>query len=359
MSNYIEYNDKVAFHPGYYIKELVEDSGLTQEDFAKRLNTTPKNISKLINGEQNLSREMALKLSRMLGTSIDYWLNFQKKYDSLLAEFDSAKELEREKEVFKHIDYGYFRENFGLPNLPRKIEEQIKTVREFLNVASLTVLESRDLAVSFRKSSKEPSISNIINSNVMVQIAINEALKTDAPKFNKKKFEKAVEYALSLTAAHNEFYPLVEKAFRDAGVKLVILPNLDNSGINGATKKIGENIMLMVNDRRTYSDTFWFTLFHEIGHIMNGDYGITYDGYDKKESEADLYAKDKLIPKNAYKEFILNNSFTEKSIRKFADEISRDPGIILGRLMKDGLVSYSNSDLSKKLRHKYKVKVCC
>ena len=28
MSNYIEYNDKIAFHPGYYIKEIIEESGL-------------------------------------------------------------------------------------------------------------------------------------------------------------------------------------------------------------------------------------------------------------------------------------------------------------------------------------------
>ena len=51
MSNYIEHNDKIAFHPGYYIKEIVDESGLTQEDFAKRLDTTPKNLSLLIRGE--------------------------------------------------------------------------------------------------------------------------------------------------------------------------------------------------------------------------------------------------------------------------------------------------------------------
>jgi plasmid maintenance system antidote protein VapI len=67
MSNYIEYNDKIAFHPGYYIKELIEESGLTQEDFAKRLATTPKNLSILIRGERSLSIDLAMKLSRMLG----------------------------------------------------------------------------------------------------------------------------------------------------------------------------------------------------------------------------------------------------------------------------------------------------
>lgn len=62
MSNYIQYNDKVAFHPGYYLQEIVENSGLTQEDFAKRLGTTPKNISVLLNGKQSLSIDMATRL---------------------------------------------------------------------------------------------------------------------------------------------------------------------------------------------------------------------------------------------------------------------------------------------------------
>ena len=87
MSNYIEYKDSIAFHPGYYLKEIVDESGLTQEDFAKRLGTTPKNLSILIRGEQSLSIEIASKLSRLLGTSIAYWLNLQQAYDEKRAEF--------------------------------------------------------------------------------------------------------------------------------------------------------------------------------------------------------------------------------------------------------------------------------
>ena len=91
MNNYIEYNDKIAFHPGYYIKEIVDESGLTQEDFAKRLDTTPKNLSLLIRGEQSLSIDIAMKLSRMIGTTVSYWLNLQNSYDALIAEFKSEK----------------------------------------------------------------------------------------------------------------------------------------------------------------------------------------------------------------------------------------------------------------------------
>ena len=355
MSNYIEFNDKMAFHPGYYIKEIVDDSGLTQEEFAFRLDTTPKNLSCLVRGEQSLSIDIATKLSRMLGTSITYWLNLQRTYDALVAEYNSFEMLKAEKNVFKSLDYAYFRDNYDLPDLPRKIDEQIKKVREFLQVSSLTVFQDRDRAVSFRSSVAGLKEVNIIKANMMVQIAMNEALAQKAPKYNKSKFEAMTKYALTLTCNHADFFPLLKKAFFDAGVVFVVLPNLAGSRINGATKKIGSNILLMVNDRRLYSDTFWFTLFHEIGHIINGDYGITFDGEDDtNEDAADRYAEDALIPAEAYHSFVSENRINEYTIRRFAKSINRDPAIVLGRLQNDRIVSYSDA-LTNALRHKYKV----
>ena len=356
MSNYLEYNDTVAFHPGYYIKEIVEESGLTQEDFAKRLDTTPKNLSLLIRGEQSLSIDIAMKLSRMIGTSVNYWLNLQNAYDALIAEFKSQEELIEERKVFDFFDYKYFRENYGLPDLPRKKDEQIKALREFLNVATLTVFTKRDMAVSFRSSTESLEEASTVKANTMVQIATNKALAVEAPKFNKKKFEEAVQYALTLTKNHNEFYPLIRDAFRESGVVFVIMPNLSGSKINGATKKIGDNIMLMVNDRRFYSASCWFTLFHEIGHIINGDYGISFEKESgEQELAADLFAEDSLIPREQYKDFVASGRFGLNDIIHFADSINRDPGIVLGRLQNDGLVGFDDWTM-KPIKHKYKVK---
>ena len=354
MSNYFEYNDKIAFHPGYYVKEIVDEYGLTQEDFAKRLDTTPKTLSKLINGEQNLSREMALKLSRLLGNSVNYWLNLQSAYDALLTEFESAQEMERERQILDKMDYNYFRDNYGLPDLPRKKEEQIVAVRELLQLSSLNVLSKYDMAASFRSASLEKTTPNIIRSNAMVQIAINEAMQVDAPKFNKQTFTRAAFYALSLTTQHDSFYPLIKEAFRKAGVILIVMPNMKGSKINGATKKINDKIMLMVNDRRLYSDTFWFTLFHEIGHIMNGDFGMSLENSDR-EKKADDYARNQLIPQDEYEEFVHKNpSFDFDIIVDFAKKIDRDPGIVLGRLQNDGLIDYKDTRF-KVLRKQYKV----
>ena len=354
MSNYIEYNDQVAFHPGYYIKEIVDESGLTQEDFAKRLGTTPKNLSVLLKGDQSLSIDMATKLSRMLGTTIAYWLNLQQSFDEKLAEIQSDEELKRERKIFKLIDYKYFRDNFNLPDLPRQVDEQIKCVREFLSVASLTVLEEDNLAVSFRSYSENLSKSNTVNANAMVQIAVNQVLKKNLPRYNKRKFEKAVNFALTQTRNHEGFFPEVQKAFGEAGVALVALPNLKNSGVNGASKRVDGKVMLMVNDRRHYADTFWFTLFHEIGHILNGDLGISFK--DQKEDEADLYAQRTLIPQKQYEAFVHEHHFFDETvIKEFADSIDRDPGIVLGRLLKDGRIPHTDMNLQKKLRHTYNV----
>ena len=358
MSNYIEYKDSLAFHPGYYIEEIVEEMGITQEDFAKRLGTTPKNLSLLIRGKQSLSVDMAMKLSKLLGTSMQYWLNLQNAYDMVLARIRSDEELEREKEVLKLLGYSYFKNNFKLPDLPRMLDKQVIQVRSLLHVASLTVLANRDMAVNFRSSTGELDQKAIAAANAMVQIAANEAIDCKAPQFDKKKFDEAVEFALTQTTNHDGFYPLIRNKFLDAGVVLVVLPNLPGSKTNGATKKIGKSIMMMVNDRRLYSDTFWFTLLHEVGHIVNGDFGISFESETGDiEKAADTYAENKLIEPNAYASFLRRSQgyFTEASIRAFACSINRDPGIVLGRLENDKHIAHNNG--FKSLHRRYQVKM--
>lgn len=91
MSNYTEYNDKVAFHPGYYIEEILGESGLTPDRFANRLGITPDRLRVLIQGNESLSVDIATNLAKMLDTTVAYWLNLQKAYDEKMAEFLSEK----------------------------------------------------------------------------------------------------------------------------------------------------------------------------------------------------------------------------------------------------------------------------
>lgn len=287
MSNYIEYKDKIIYHPGYYIKEIVDDSGLTQEAFARRLNTTPKNLSVLIKGNQSLSIDMAVKLSRMLKTNVETWLNIQKTYDIAVAQIQSEEELIQERKTFKYIDYNYFVKNYDLPK-SANIDEQIKNVREFLNLASINVLKNVDDSINY-KDYNNTNISEIINSNIMIQIGINEVINTKAPGFDRNKLQKTIKQIQNIKEADKNNQ--IKKKLSTIGIVLITIPSIKNTKISGATKKIKNKIMILINEDCTKDDSiFSHILFHEIGHIVNGDYG-NKSHTKVSEEKAEEYAK--------------------------------------------------------------------
>lgn len=198
-----------------------------------------------------------------------------------------------------------------------------------------------------------------MKANILLQIAVNQALQIEAPRYNKIKFHKAIQFALTQTSNHSSFLPEVRQKFLDAGVVLIVLPHLPGSKMNGATKRVDGKIMILIDDRGRYADTFWFTLFHEIGHVLNDDFGISCDVEqdDAAERAADEYAQNVLIPSEQYNEFVRKGTaYTAENIRNFAISIERDPGIVLGRLKKDEYVPYAETELSRELRWRYKVR---
>ena len=77
----VENIDLIAFHPGQYIGELIEDYQMTQKEFAEKLEVSPKAISKLVNGEESISSDLAQKLEKLTNISMKTWLNLQASFD--------------------------------------------------------------------------------------------------------------------------------------------------------------------------------------------------------------------------------------------------------------------------------------
>ena len=82
----VEYKDLIAFHPGQYVEELIEDYNVTQKEFAERLGVSAKTVSKIVNAEESISKETAHKLAKLSGVSMQTWLNLQNAYDVKVAE---------------------------------------------------------------------------------------------------------------------------------------------------------------------------------------------------------------------------------------------------------------------------------
>jgi len=111
--------------------------------------------------------------------------------------------------------------------------------------------------------------------------------------------------------------------------------------LHGATFFDGNKIVVGLTVRGKDADKFWFSLFHELAHIIYGHVGKMEGTTENDEKCADEFAKNTLIPENQYEEFINQNEYTKISITEFANKVSIDVGIVVGRLQKDGYIQYS------------------
>lgn len=88
MTNKIfEYKDLIAFHPGQYLGELIEDYEMTQKEFAESLGVSEMTLSKLVNGEESISNDIARELAKATNILMITWLNLQNAYDVKMAKF--------------------------------------------------------------------------------------------------------------------------------------------------------------------------------------------------------------------------------------------------------------------------------
>ena len=267
--NKIEYEELIAFHPGYYVKNYIEEQGITQEELAKRLQVTPKYVSDLVNGRINLTDEMVLKLSIVFGTSTTMWLNLNQKYIEKKLEIEKRKQLDAECELVRQIDYKFWVE-LGLVKATRVATEKVQELQKYFRVSSLSVLKSEIFLCNTERCLSDVTDINVINANAWVQTAINIGSEEQVEVFDKKRLSAAIPEIRSMTVKHpKEFYPRLKELLASCGVALVLLPNLKNCGVNGAVKWLGrDKVILALNDRRKYADTFWFALFHELGHVL-------------------------------------------------------------------------------------------
>lgn len=353
MSNIEEHKDLLAFHPGIYVKDLIEEYGLTQKEFANRSNLTEKNVSEIVNGKAPVTPETARKLANISGMSFQSWTNLQSSYDEKKKEIESEKELDAQKELLSLINYNKLAEK-GLVPKARQATDKIRELCRLLKIADLRKLLEPDLVTSFRNFPGNPSDKHVINSNILVQIAFNKANETSSPQvFNKAKLEKCINSIRHYTMQPPE--QIQRELFgrlAECGIQLVLVPSIPNGTVNGASRKLSNGgVLIMVNNRNKWSDIFWFTLLHEIGHVLDGDFGMDID--PDKEDAMDGFAREYFIPQADFLAFTEQYNFTKEAICDFAEKMQIHPGIVVGRLQKEEYIAFGQLN---HLRAKYEIK---
>ena len=144
-----------------------------------------------------------------------------------------------------------------------------------------------------------------------------------------------------------QFISKLQEYFSSCGIAFLIAPSFKGAPVQGyiKTSKDGKTTICMTF-RQKRADIFWFTLFHEIAHFINGDSKQKFIDFEStensKELKANLFAQDSLIEKKAYQKFVSEQNFSLNSIKAFSKKQNILPAILIGRLQKEKLLNWGD-----------------
>ena len=328
----------IAIPPGYTIKEQLDDRGLTQKEFALRMELSEKHVSKLINGDVLLTTDVALRLEMVLGIPARFWLNLESIYREKLEKIKLENDMDGDIKIASLFPYQQMVKNGWIGQTTNNCEKVIN-LRKYFEVNRLVLLsENEKLNVLYRRVGENDKSNFALMA--WAQQAKLKSREYNTKSININDLKKNIDKFRKMTREGPEnFCNDLINELSNCGIALVLLPHLNGTFLHGATFYYDNKIVLGLTVRGKDSDKFWFSFFHEIGHIILGH--INNDYYDKMENEADEFARNILIPDEEYNKFVKCGKFKERDIISFADKIEVDYGIVVGRLQKDKIIPFS------------------
>jgi len=335
------YNPNIAIYPGNTLKDLLESVGMTQTDLAERTGLTPKTINEIIQGKNPITPETALKLSAVFGMSPVFWNNLERNYQETLARIERDKKLDNELPFLQKFDC--YKDLAKWKYIPKSKDskEKVLNLLNFFGVSSLDFVQKTH-QVAFRQS-KQNSLSHECLA-AWLRCGEIEGNKIQTKPFDKDKLTNSIEKLRTLTTKKD--VAGIEKDLQEicseSGVAVAFVPYFSNTFVDGATRWLSvDKALIQVSLRGAHIDRFWFTFFHEIGHLLKHgkkDQFIEFEKRDSgelenKEKEADDYASKTLIPDIAFSKFVSSgNALNDEGIVSFAKEINISPAIVAGRI---------------------------
>ncbi len=330
----------IATPPGATIKEQLVDRGMSQKEFSVRMDMSEKHISKLINGEVQLTSDVAMRLEMVLGLPAHFWSNLENIYREKLVKAQAENEMDADLETAQKIPYQEMAKN-GWVQETRNGIERVINLRKFFEVVQLGLIKNPTIqGIACRKlGNSEKSDYALL---AWAQKAKLEARSISTNAINIEKLKALLPEIRKMTCQNPKLFCLTLcDMLATCGIALVFLPHIGGSFLHGATFYDGSKIVIGMTVRGKYADRFWFSLFHEFGHIILGHIGQTDGTTEEDEKKADAFARDSLIPQLAFDAFVQKGNFDKASIISFAENIEIDPGIVVGRLQKERIIPFS------------------
>jgi HTH-type transcriptional regulator/antitoxin HigA len=350
-----------VFPPGRMLARELAARGWTQKELAQVMGRPEQTLSEIINATKRITEESARELAAALGTSPELWLSLESAYRLQQARDDEEERvIARRSRLYQLAPIGELVRR-GWLSSSKDVTALERNVCAFLGMPS---------------PDEEPPIMRRIQSGAGCASALNEpppaaanfphsvqrtpamhalacwlrrveqlAEDQDTPRFSASTLRRVLP-RIKACAGSLRDVSRVPALLAEAGVRFVILKQLQKTYLDGATWADKQSAVVALTLRYDRIDSFWFTLLHELSHLLLADTRLCITRLDDRqlvERMANTAAECLLIDPAAFAEFAAAHAgrVGEHAIRCFAAKAEVHPGIVVGRLQHHGLVSWS------------------
>lgn len=335
-----------VFAPGEFIREELEARGWTQADLAAIIGRPVQVVNGIVTGSKAITAQTAQELSIAFGTSAQLWMNLQSSFD-LSRQSPPSEEISKRLMLFQISPVKAMESRGWIPKT-KTFEQLRKCLSRFYETEELDRIPA--LKIAARTSA--PPTQEAVSAQVCWGYKARQMAKNvPADEFDQRKVLAGLPELRKL-AAHPEEIRKVPRLLASMGIRFVIVKHLPKSKIDGASLLVGDNKpVIAMSLRYGRIDNFWFTLMHELSHVIHGEPMIDVDiegvgDFDPdtalNEARADVDAAEMLIPRAKLDSFIMRVGplYTKERINQFANTLRIHPGIIVGQLQHRKKIKY-------------------
>jgi len=340
-----------AVPPGEILLEALDHVGMSQVELARRADRPLKTINEIVKGKAAITAPTAIQFERVLGIKANVWNNLEANYRAALARIAETQRLTQHRDWIKRFPLRQMEATGLIPHSSDRLDSA-RSILNFFGVSSVEAWE-KEWATGPRALFRQATAFPISREAVAVWLRAGErqthAVKTG--RFSRDRFLEALTTVRRLTVEPPQvFEPQMKLALATAGVCVVLLAELPGTRVSGATRWLSsDRALIQLSLRYKTDDHFWFTFFHEAGHlILHGRDEVFLEGVPnlsrgKSEEQANEWASEFLVPMNSWQVLLAGNYKSSAWIKRCAAEWRVAPGILVGRLQHERRVDWNSS----------------
>jgi len=361
MATEKELHSDLAVPPGGYLEEVIGELGMTKDELARRMGRPATKMSSIFKGSKVITPETAMQLEKVVGVPANIWLGLESEYRLALARQAEEQQLAEEIKLLTPFCYSELAK-LGLVKKLSARRDKVRDLQRFFGVASLTSVSAQGVQryqAAFRvgKAGAAPVKPHAVAS--WLRMGELRAEEIVCEPFDQSRLKSSLDTIRAMTLqTPDQFQAALRALLAEYGVALLIVPHFPGTKAHGATFWLSrDKAVLMLTIRCCWADIFWFSLFHELGHVLlHGQRDIFIENgspspdQEQQEAQAEAFARDQLVSPPAYRRFVKTGNFYPDSVGRFARQLGIDAGIVVGRLQHDG---HLRPEWGNKLRTRY------